>query len=194
MDVVDDDQVCGLACFQGTDFVVPVGGERSTGRDHLHHFVIGEYVTQHFVVPKVGNLEFVQGGFGTRRSPIRCQRDVNPSGLGRSNVGRLTVEEEVGQWRPHECSADVGHLGEFLLTECHAVNEDQFAHEQVVLNEDVKFRTALFVHALSDVNEPSVKLTAGVSSFDVVADIIGGQFGDFGVDFVPAKVVVLDVP
>ena len=194
MDVVNDDQVCGLACFQGADFVVPVGGERSTGCDHFHHFVIGEDVPQHFVVPKVGDFEFVQGGFGTRRSPIWCQRDVNPSSLCCSNIGRLTVEEEVGQRRPHEGSSDVGHLGEFLLTECHAVNEDQFAHEQVVLHEDVKLRAALFVHTLSDVNEPSVQLAAGVSCLDVVADIIGGQFGDFGVDFVPAEVIILDVP
>ena len=119
---------------------------------------------------------------------------MNPSSLCRSNIGRLTVEEEVGQRRPHEGSTDVGHLGEFLLAECHAVNEDQFAHEQVVLHEDVEFCTALFVHALGDVNEPSVKLAAGVSCLDVVADIIGGQFGDFGVDFVPAEVVILDVP
>ena len=43
-------------------------------------------------------------------------------------------------------------------------------------------------------DEPSVKFTAGVAGFDVVADVIGGQLRNLGVDFVPAEVIVLDVP
>ena len=114
--------------------------------------------------------------------------------FGGCNVGRLPVEQKVGKRRPNERSAHVRHLGEFLVREGHAVNQHQFTDQEVVLNEDVKLRSAAFVNTFSDVDEPSVEFTAGVAGFDVVADVIGGQLRDLGVDFVPAEIVVLDVP
>ena len=94
---------------------------------------------------------------------------MNPSGFCSGDVSGLTVEEQVGQRRPNERSADSGHLREFLLTQSHPVNQDQFANKQVVLNQDVEFGSTAFINTFSDVNEPRIKFAARVAVFDVVA-------------------------
>ncbi len=74
------------------------------------------------------------------------------------------------------------------------MNQHQFSNEEVVLNQDVKLGAASFVHTFGDVNEPSIKCTAGVAVLDVIANVIGGQFRDLRVDLISAEVVILDVP
>ena len=73
------------------------------------------------------------------------------------------------------------------------MNQHQLSDQQVVLNEDIKFCSTAFINTLCDVNEPCIEFTAGVSSFDVITDVIAGEFGDLGVDFIPTEVVILDV-
>ena len=97
---------------------------------------------------------------------------MNTCGLCSSDVGGLAVEKKVGEGRPHQRRSNVGHLREFLLTEGHTVDEHQFTDEQVVLHENVKLSTTALINALGDVDEPSVKFSAGISRLDVVTDII----------------------
>ena len=118
---------------------------------------------------------------------------MNAGGFGGCDVGGLTVQEQVGERGPNERSAHVGHLAELVLTQRDTVNQHQFADKQVVLHEDVEFCTAAFIHAFCDVNEPRVQFAAGVSRLDVVAHVVGRQFGDLGVNFVSSEVVILDV-
>ena len=63
MNVVDHDKVGDHAWSNGADFVVPVCCLGGTGGDHVHQFVIGEDVSKHLIVPKVGDLEFMKRGF-----------------------------------------------------------------------------------------------------------------------------------
>ena len=63
MNVVDHDQVSDHAGSDGADFVVPVCRLSGTGGDHVNQFVIGEDVSKHLIVPKVGDLEFMKWRF-----------------------------------------------------------------------------------------------------------------------------------
>ena len=60
MDVVNHDEVGHHARCDGAYFVVPVRGQGCPRRDHLDHFVIGENIAEHLIVPKVCNLQFMQ--------------------------------------------------------------------------------------------------------------------------------------
>ena len=119
---------------------------------------------------------------------------MNASGFGGRNIGGLTVQQEVGERGPHERGTNVRHLGEFLLAKRHPVYQDQFSHQEIVLHKNVKFTAASLVHAFCDMDEPRVEFAAGVACLDVVAHIVRRQFGDLGVNFIPAEVVVFDVP
>ena len=73
------------------------------------------------------------------------------------------------------------------------MNQHKFSDEEVILHKDVKFSTTAFIHAFCDVNKPRIKFSASISSFDVVADVIRGKFRNFGVNFIPAKIVIFDI-
>ena len=118
---------------------------------------------------------------------------MNASLFGGGNICSLAVEQQVGERRPHQCGTDLRHLGEFLLAKGYAMDQDQFSDEEVVLDENIKFSTASFIHTFGDVDEPCIQFAAAVSGLDVVADIIRGQLGDLGVDFIPLEVVIFDV-
>ena len=113
--------------------------------------------------------------------------------LRRSDVSGLAVQQKVGQGRPYECGANVCHLPEFLCPKSNTVDQHQFADQQVVLDQDVKFGPASLVNTFGDVNEPCIQLTASVACFDVVADVIRGQLRHLGVNLIPAEIVILDV-
>ena len=118
---------------------------------------------------------------------------MNTGSLGRGDVSCLAVKEQVGEWGPHQGGTGRRHLLEFGGSQSHAVNQHQFAHEQVVVDENVKLSTARFVHAFGNVDEPRIEGTACVPVLDVVPDVIRGQFRDLGVNLVPSEVVVLNV-
>ena len=111
----------------------------------------------------------------------------------RSDVSGLAVQQKVGEGRPNQGCTNVCHLLELLFSKSNTVDQHQFTDQEVVLNEDVKFRPASLIDAFCNVNEPRVQLTTGVTCFDVVADVIRGEFRHLGVNLVPFEIVVFDV-
>ena len=190
---IDDRQVGRHAGRNTADVLLPVGGVSRVGRDHAHHLFVGEDVTKDFVVPQVGDLEFMQGRLAARGRPVRRQRDVDARSLGRSHVRGVAVEQQVGQGRPDEAGADLAHLLEFGGRQGGSMDEDQLSDQEIVGHEDVKFGSAGFVHALAKVQEPRVQFLAGVAGFDVVPNVVRFEFRDLGVNLVPAEVPVFDV-
>ena len=190
---IDDRQVGRHAGRDTADVLLPVGGVSRVGGDHAHHFFVGENVPEDFVVPQVGDLELMQGRLAARGRPVRRQRDVDARSLGRSHVGGVTVEQQVGQGRPDEAGADLTHLLEFGGRQGGSVDEDQLSDQEIVGHEDIEFGSAGFVHALAEVKEPRVQFLAGVAGLDVVPNVIRFEFRDLGVDLVSAEVPILDV-
>ncbi len=57
---IDDRQIGGHAWCNSADVILPVGRVRCVRGDHADHLFVGEDVAKDFVVPQVGDLQFME--------------------------------------------------------------------------------------------------------------------------------------